>query len=450
MIQHRSLPLAALAALVTSACASTDLIATPHVMAGEEGRASYAAVSTALQVAEIPLVYVTDRQVVEEERAGFGTVYGAGRDPLLRFGTATLGLTPQPSWGQLVAASTQLDREHDYEVALTRVEQRGVMASLRGKHVVIDGELVYPAEALAAFRRDREALLACFEPFLRPGDDNEVLLYVHGFNNTFEDAALRLGQLWHALGRRGVPLLYTWPSAYDSWLMPVAYNHDRESGEFSTAHLKLLLITLALHPRISGVHLIAHSRGTDVATTTLREIGTEVWSAHGGTTFAQLAQGGSKISALDAKAVRAAAKVVKLKTVVLAAADMDLAVFAQRFMTQRVLRLMDRLVVYSSTGDFAIGGADVLFASDLRLGETDYERCDPNLRRILGGLGTVEMIECRLDADSHAYLFEHPAALSDLIRVIRDRAPPGAEHGRPLVERGPGFYVLGDDYLRPR
>lgn len=425
-------------------------MATPYVMAGEPGRAAYAAVTTALRIPEIPLVYVTDRALVEEERAGFGSVYGTGRDPLLRFGTATLGLSPRPSWEQLVAASTQLEREQDYEVALTRVEQRGVMASLRGKHVVIDGELVYPTEALEAFRADREALLACFEPFLQPGDDNEVLLYVHGFNNTFADAALRLGQLWHALGRRGVPLLYTWPSAYESWLMPVAYNHDRESGEFSTAHLKLLLITLALHPRISGVHLIAHSRGTDVATTTLREIGTEVWSAHGGTTFAQLAQGGTKISALDSKAIRAAAKVVKLKTVVLAAADLDLGVFAQRFMTERVLRLMDRLVVYSSTGDFAIGGADVLYASDLRLGETDYERCEPDLRRILSGLETVEMIECRLDADSHAYLFEHPAALSDLIRVLRDRAPPGAEHGRPLLQRAPGFYVLDDDYLRAR
>lgn len=33
--------------LFMSACGSTELIATPHAMAGEEGRASSAAVSTA-------------------------------------------------------------------------------------------------------------------------------------------------------------------------------------------------------------------------------------------------------------------------------------------------------------------------------------------------------------------------------------------------------------------
>jgi hypothetical protein len=50
---------------------------------------------------------------------------------------------------------------------------------------------------------------------------------------------------------------------------------------------------------------------------------------------------------------------------------------------------------------------------------------------------------------THAYVFQHPAALSDLIRVMRDGARPGAQNGRPLKRTEDGsIWILDNDYLR--
>ena len=40
----------------------------------------------------------------------------------------------------------------------------------------------------------------------------EVVLFVHGFANTFEDAALTTGELCHFLGREFVCVVFTWPA----------------------------------------------------------------------------------------------------------------------------------------------------------------------------------------------------------------------------------------------
>ena len=40
----------------------------------------------------------------------------------------------------------------------------------------------------------------------------ELALYVHGYNNTFKDAALTMGELCHFLGREFACGIFTWPA----------------------------------------------------------------------------------------------------------------------------------------------------------------------------------------------------------------------------------------------
>src|SRR5690606_23630298 len=54
----------------------------------------------------------------------------------------------------------------------------------------------------------------------RPGEKRQVLMFIHGFNNSFDEAIRKTAQLAADLelvdceGReRGVPIAYTWPSA---------------------------------------------------------------------------------------------------------------------------------------------------------------------------------------------------------------------------------------------
>ena len=99
----------------------------------------------------------------------------------------------------------------------------------------------------------------------------------YGYNNTFEDGTFVIAELWHFLGRQGVPILYTWPAGFFCRLR--GYNHDRESGEFTVFHLKQFLRIVASTPGLEQLHLVAHSRGTDVLTTALRELFIETWAA---------------------------------------------------------------------------------------------------------------------------------------------------------------------------
>lgn len=45
------------------------------------------------------------------------------------------------------------------------------------------------------------------------GTDDSILVFVHGYNTTFTDAVLRLGQFVEDSGFDGVPVLFTWASA---------------------------------------------------------------------------------------------------------------------------------------------------------------------------------------------------------------------------------------------
>ena len=78
-----------------------------------------------------------------------------------------------------------------------------------------------------------------------------------------------MAELWHFLGRIGVPIVYTWPAGHPGLF---GYTYDRESSEFTIYHLRQLLEFIASFPEVEKINIIAHSRGTDVAVTALREL----------------------------------------------------------------------------------------------------------------------------------------------------------------------------------
>ena len=77
-------------------------------------------------------------------------------------------------------------------------------------------------------------------------------------------------ELWHFLGRQGVAVAYTWPAGGEGVLR--GYNSDYNSSEFTVYHLKQTLRAIAGCPDVKKIHIIAHSRGTDVTVNALREL----------------------------------------------------------------------------------------------------------------------------------------------------------------------------------
>lgn len=84
-----------------------------------------------------------------------------------------------------------------------------------------------------------------------------VLIFVHGFNNRFEDAVYRYAQIVHDSGVRAAPVLFTWPSRGNVF----AYGYDRESTNFSRDAFEETVWQISQDPKVEEVTILGHSMG---------------------------------------------------------------------------------------------------------------------------------------------------------------------------------------------
>jgi esterase/lipase superfamily enzyme len=132
---------------------------------------------------------------------------------------------------------------------------------------------------------------------VKKSPDHSVLVFIHGFNNRYEDAVYRFAQVVHDSGAKSVPVLATWPSRGSL----LAYGYDRESTNYSRNGLETLFQFLAKDPEVHEVNILAHSMGNWLALESLRQM-----------------------------AIRNGRLPAKFKNVMLADADVDVDVFRQQ------------------------------------------------------------------------------------------------------------------------
>lgn len=419
------------------------LVTAPYVMRGDAGRAVFGRVDPAHQTPDIPVLYVTDRA---PDRTGpAGPEYGYKRNRHVQYGVATVGLKPEPTWDQLVADTVVEKPSRRYPISLKSVEPLGQFRNPVELLTVKDGRLEATEGFWAAFQADYAGFNAAVARWLDHTPVKDAYVFVHGYNNKFHDAVYRMAESWHYLGRQGVPIVFTWPAGSGGLK---GYAYDRESGEFAIVHLKMLLMALARNPQVERVHLLSHSRGTDVATTALRELHGEVRAATGRSLLAPLVTGHAPMVEEVGNAPMTW-EVLKIRTLVLASPDLDLQVFTQRFFGENLVRGAERTVIYFSEHDKALGLADWLFRSSRRVGALHPDDLPPESRPLLAQLSAIELVNCEVKGggSTHSYLFQHPAAFSDLILLLREGHSPGAEKGRPLTREDDCLWLLSNDYM---
>jgi esterase/lipase superfamily enzyme len=408
------------AALAVSlgACSPEDALApTPSIFAGATALVDAPALSGGDQLS---LVYVTDRAPTTDPETGAMT-YGAGRSHAMSFGTIAVDIE-RPSSGDggkvKLGPATEIGRfpQGPYTTEPTPKGIRrtpDVVAAHESAVAALQGEI---GRRLAGSQR------------------KEVVFFIHGYANTFDDAARTMGNLCHYLGHDFVCVVLTWPAGGKGVFM--GYNVDRESSEFAVADMKKAIRAISDTPGVRTVHFIAHSRGTDVLTSAMQQLGIEAYSSR---------------SSLSQQ--------LKVKNVVLFAPDIDIDVAS----TKLFGAVSDpdalygskknpngafpqgnvHLTIYSSPDDKALGLSSFLFSSNMRLGQQDLDRSDARAFGE-GKAGLVDFIEVNGTTDmfGHGYFLSNPAVSSDLVAMIRYGLKPG-DPGRPLTEiRGP-FWRLG-------
>ncbi len=408
-------------ALLGTGCASLE----PIPPAAYESLAGYEALAPELRSTDVDMLFVTDR-TPETDEAGALT-FGAGRSRSLAFGSARVSLAPGQSWDELLAwTRSEPGAGRTPQPVLGEVTELGRFPPTPlEREILADGTVIDSPRALAAREHAAEQLRNEIRRRLALVPNKTVTVGVHGVQNTFADAVTSNALTWHQSGRQGLSVPYTWPAGGGSGLLS-RYAYDRESGEFTVYHLKAFLRLLAAMPEIGGIIIGAHSRGTDIATTALRELAIE-----------------ARASGRDPR------EALRIEHLILLAPDIDLEVVSQRFSAERLSGAVGEVTVYTSQRDGAINAARSLFRSELRAGRLAPDDLDEDKRAVIAAKGNVSIIFYKGTAGGphgHSY-YRSPAVLADLALLVAGRAP-GAENGRPLRPIDVGLWSIDDTYLR--
>lgn len=97
---------------------------------------------------------------------------------------------------------------------------------------------------------------------------DQALVFVHGYNTSFDDALYRAAQIAHDLEFDGLAAMYSWPSR-GTYL---DYSYDLNSAARSQRYLIEFLAKLAREPRIKQIHVVAHSMGNRPLIEALRTV----------------------------------------------------------------------------------------------------------------------------------------------------------------------------------
>ena len=182
----------------------------------------------------------------------------------------------------------------------------------------------------------------------------EVLIFVHGFHNSFQDGAFRLAQMVWDTQYKGIPILFSWPSTGDSVGYVPGYGYDYDSAEYSWHDFVELLRIVEMDARIDKVTVIAHSMGNRVVVGALSNISD-------------------------------AARLRPLDQLVLAAADVDRAIFKQNFAALKLRA--NAITLYASSVDRAMVASKKVRDDYERAGDT----APPDGPLVLPDMDTIDV-----------------------------------------------------------
>ncbi len=93
-------------------------------------------------------------------------------------------------------------------------------------------------------------------------------VFVHGFNNNFQEALYRLTQMAADANMQGTPVLYDWPSV----AKVTGYVTDKDNATYSRDGLVSILTLLARQSRVSQVTVLGHSMGGWLTVEAVRQL----------------------------------------------------------------------------------------------------------------------------------------------------------------------------------
>jgi esterase/lipase superfamily enzyme len=313
-------------------------------------------VDEATGIVKIPVFYGTDRARGDDTPANYFT----GRRGEPAFGIAevsvptrgrTVGELTGPSWWRLEFSADP------------------------AKHVILTAVQTLAMDVFTTTLKDS----------LATADARDVLVFVHGFNVSFEDAARRAAQIAVDLKFAGRTLLYSWASAADA----KQYTVDEATVDWSREHFEDFLRLALTELGAREVNIIAHSMGNRVLLNTLERIAS--W---------QLPQGAATLC-----------------QVIFAAPDIDRDRFVQ--LADKFKGRARRFTLYASSRDVALLASKIVHGYP-RAGEAGEALV------VVDGVDTIDasLVDTSLIGLHHSYFGSARSILSDMFNLIVQELAP--------------------------
>jgi esterase/lipase superfamily enzyme len=223
---------------------------------------------------------------------------------------------------------------------------------------------------------------------------SHALVFVHGFNTSFDNAVYRTAQIVHDLGFDGAPFLYSWPSGG----AVASYTFDRESAGQAEPYMRAFVDLVVKESGAKAISVIAHSMGNQLLLPVL---------AH----------------------LKSAAPEAVIHQIILAAPDVDRDNFEN--LAREIRGVAKGMTLYAAANDRALGVSRRFHGGIPRAG--DVPASGP---LVIEGIDTIDVTAVSTDSlgINHSGYAESNALLNDIKLILQTGERP-PEKRIPILAR---------------
>jgi esterase/lipase superfamily enzyme len=312
---------------------------------------------------EVPVFFATDRQHLDT--TSVKTYYGGKRNPTsqLEYGIAKVSIPENHRMGEI-------ERPKWWKFELWENPS---------EHIILMD--------IDAFNRN--SFVNTLRQSVANSKASDLLLFIHGYNTSFEDAAIRTAQIAYDLQFPGQTILYSWPSEAKL----EGYTADENNIDWTLPHFEDFLNLLLTSVGADMVNTIAHSMGNRIMVRALDRL---------------------NYSTLPDNAA-------KLRNVIFAAPDIDAATFKQ--FVKQFKQKADRLTLYASSNDKALKASMSVHGGYPRAGIAGADIT------IVDGLDTIDASDVDTSFMGHSYFGDNRSIISDIFYLIKHGFSPSNRSG---------------------
>jgi esterase/lipase superfamily enzyme len=355
------------------------------------------------ECAPIKVFFATDRARAPPRSWGSSVNFTSERGSALNLGRAmvTVPLQVVRTGGEIVLSPHKVFMPRRNRGQWWDVVYPALPGPNPAKHFTLSAPAVLDASTfIAELRKNRGRSSA---------PRRNILLFVHGYNTSFETALFRSGQMAYDIDGIDTIVAYSWPSAGGGLTLP-SYAYDRESTEVTSQNLRGFIQLLMQELPSDSIHILANGLGGGPVMNALSDIGL------------------------------VGAPTMQLGEIILLAPDMDADIGQQ--IIRKIQPLASGITIYASAADTVLRASQSISGSSRRLGAVG-----PGGPVILPGVETIDVSALSTDyfAVGHSSYAENRGLLSDVSILIKTRLhPPDAR--RPIYRRREGaagvYWVL--------